>query len=213
VPALVDGVVASFSGPGAASCLIITGDLTVNGEAASHQELADRLRPLVKAGVPVYVLPGNHDLNNPAASRFVGDHVEAVAAVSGAEFARIWADFGFSAALSRDPASLSYVVQAAPGVRLLMLDSTVSDQNAALGYSVTGGAIRPATWSWVAQVAAQARASGCRLVAAMHHSLVDHNSVVHDGYTIDDADAVADRLAAFGVSVVLTGHTHVQDVA
>lgn len=213
VPALVDALVASFSQAGAPRCLIVTGDLTVNGEAASHQALADRLRPLVKAGVPVYVVPGNHDLNNPSASRFVADHVEPVASASSDDFARIWADFGFSAALDRDPSSLGYVVQAAPGLRLLLLDSTVSDQNDLLGYSVTGGALGEATWAWIDRVAARARASGNRLVAAMHHSLVDHNSVVHDGYTIDDAGVVADRLAAAGVSLVLTGHTHVQDVA
>ena len=42
--------------------LILTGDLTFNGEEASHLALAEKLAGAEAAGVPVFVLPGNHDL-------------------------------------------------------------------------------------------------------------------------------------------------------
>lgn len=45
--------------------LIISGDLTNNGEKTSHEELAKKLAQVEKAGTQVFVVPGNHDINNP----------------------------------------------------------------------------------------------------------------------------------------------------
>lgn len=58
--------------------LIISGDLTFNGETASHEALADILGGIEAAGVPVYVIPGNHDLNSSMAARYSGDGYERV---------------------------------------------------------------------------------------------------------------------------------------
>lgn len=45
--------------------LILSGDLTLDGEKASHEELAELLEGLSEAGIEVAVIPGNHDINNP----------------------------------------------------------------------------------------------------------------------------------------------------
>lgn len=47
--------------------LIITGDLTYNGEQASHSSLADYLSKLKKNGIYPLVVPGNHDILNAMA--------------------------------------------------------------------------------------------------------------------------------------------------
>ena len=47
--------------------LIITGDLTYNGEKASHSSLADYLSKLRKNGIYPLVVPGNHDILNAMA--------------------------------------------------------------------------------------------------------------------------------------------------
>ena len=41
--------------------LILSGDLTFNGEKKSHEELAEKFKKVEKSGVPVMVIPGNHD--------------------------------------------------------------------------------------------------------------------------------------------------------
>lgn len=41
--------------------LVLTGDLTDFGRAAEYEHLADLLAPLDAAGLPMYLLPGNHD--------------------------------------------------------------------------------------------------------------------------------------------------------
>lgn len=51
--------------------LILSGDLTFNGEKASHTVLAEKLSAVKEAGIPVLVLPGNHDLENPMALKII----------------------------------------------------------------------------------------------------------------------------------------------
>ena len=53
--------------------LIISGDLTNNGEKESHLALAKKLKEIEEGGTKVYVIPGNHDISNPWARRFEGD--------------------------------------------------------------------------------------------------------------------------------------------
>ena len=57
---------------------ILTGDLTLNGEKTSHEELAEKLDEINDAGIPVLVIPGNHDLNNKHAIAYTNDGVQSV---------------------------------------------------------------------------------------------------------------------------------------
>lgn len=52
--------------------LIVSGDLTFNGERESLEFLAGRLDRIQEAGVSVLVIPGNHDIENPYAYRYEG---------------------------------------------------------------------------------------------------------------------------------------------
>jgi 3',5'-cyclic AMP phosphodiesterase CpdA len=54
--------------------LIISGDLTNNGEKQSHLDLAKKLKTIEESGTPVYVIPGNHDISNPYARGFKDDN-------------------------------------------------------------------------------------------------------------------------------------------
>ena len=54
--------------------LLISGDLTKDGETVSHLYLRDScLAEVRRAGIRVFVVPGNHDVNNPHAVEFDGD--------------------------------------------------------------------------------------------------------------------------------------------
>ncbi|MFR4122904.1 MAG: metallophosphoesterase family protein, partial [Clostridium sp.] len=52
--------------------IILSGDLTLNGEKESHKELAKKLEQVEKDGIQVVVIPGNHDINNRNAASFDG---------------------------------------------------------------------------------------------------------------------------------------------
>jgi metallophosphoesterase superfamily enzyme len=47
--------------------VLIAGDLTHDGELPSHQRLVRSLGHLTAAGKKVFVVPGNHDIDNPNA--------------------------------------------------------------------------------------------------------------------------------------------------
>ena len=54
-------------------CLILSGDLTFNGARKSHEDLAAKLHQVRDARIPVYVIPGNHDLHSYMSASFEGD--------------------------------------------------------------------------------------------------------------------------------------------
>ncbi|MBR6089895.1 MAG: metallophosphoesterase, partial [Anaerolineaceae bacterium] len=53
--------------------MIVSGDLSFNGEKESHLELAEAFEKLSAEGIPVWVIPGNHDINYPYAGQYIED--------------------------------------------------------------------------------------------------------------------------------------------
>ena len=198
--------------------VLVTGDLTKDGERVSHQYLVDHfLSKLRRSGVRVFVIPGNHDVNNPHAVVFDGDKTRRTTTVSPSEFASIYADYGYGQALARDAASLSYVAQLAPGLRLIAIDACKYEENDFdKNICVTGGRIKPATQRFIREQADAAKKAGCKVVVMMHHGVVPHFSaqpVVLPEYLVDDYPAVGRMLRDCGADVVFTGHFHSQDIA
>lgn len=181
--------------------LLIAGDLTFNGEADSHRALAEKLRRVADAGVLVLVLPGNHDLNNPMAVRYRGDGYEPVRSMSGEEFAKLYAPFGYDAEISRDDASLSYAAELAPGLRVLFVDANTAD---------APGSIKPETLHWAEAQLNAARKAGARVLGVSHQSLLEHNAIFTAGFTAQNGEALAALYEKYGVLCNLCGHLHIQ---
>ena len=57
------------------AAVLVPGDLTKEGEARSHADMAGYLGQLREAGIKVFVIPGNHDVNNSNAVGYYGDYV------------------------------------------------------------------------------------------------------------------------------------------
>jgi 3',5'-cyclic AMP phosphodiesterase CpdA len=193
--------------------ILLNGDLTYNGERESHLALARYLEELERSGARVYVIPGNHDINNPLARSFFEDHAGAVESVSPREFEKIYRNFGYAEAVFRDRKTLSYVAEPMQGLRLLMLDSNKYRNNRILRYPEVSGAISRSTKKWIRRAAARAKKDGALLVAAMHHSLMDHHPMINKGFTIDNAPALQKLFADLGIPFVLTGHIHAQEIS
>lgn len=196
--------------------LIIPGDLTKDGELVDHVLMAQYLAKLEQLGIQVFVVPGNHDINNPYAVTYVGDGARPVPNVSPETFRAIYQRFGYGQALARDPNSLSYVVEPVPGLWLLGIDSCKYQGNEQLGYPVIGGQISPETMSWVLAQIQNAHAAGKQVMAFMHHGVNLHffgEDIVFPDYLVDNWQDVSAQLAAAGLKVVFTGHYHAQDAA
>lgn len=80
----------------------------------------------------------------------------------------------------------------------------------------TNGAVRPETLEWIRQQLAVARAGGKRVIAMMHHHLVEHidgEAQLLPNYIVARRNDVAQVLREGGVKVVFTGHLHITDAA
>ncbi len=193
--------------------VLIPGDLTKDGERASHEGLADDLRQLEAQGRKVFVVPGNHDIQNGSASSYAGDMAAPIATVTAEDFAILYRDFGYGEALARDPASLSYLAELAPGLWLLALDSCIYGDTR--GSSETAGRLTDATRAWIGDQLERAGRQRVRVVAMMHHGLFEHfasQSLIFPEYLVADREAVAALLATGGVDAIFTGHFHANDV-
>ena len=207
----VDTIKASNAG-----IVLIPGDLTKDGEMVSHQKVASYLKELEDSGKKVYVINGNHDINNPEAYSYSGDTVTPVPSVSPADFKELYKDFGYAEALAVDPDSMSYVVEPVKGLRIIVMDSALYDNNYAKGTPVIAGALSEGRLSWILQQTAIAKAEGKTVLGMMHHGLTDHFTVqrqLFGEYVISDADSIASALADAGMQAVFTGHFHAQDIA
>ncbi|MBN1928726.1 MAG: esterase-like activity of phytase family protein, partial [Chlorobiaceae bacterium] len=195
--------------------LLVPGDLTKDGEKVSHEAFAAYLADLESTGVKVYVIPGNHDVNNPHAMSYSGAAETPVDSVSPEEFAAIYSDFGYGEALYRDPNSLSYVAEVSDKLWILGIDSCEYDTNIADGSPETDGSLSAETRSWVLDKLAEAKVQGITVVGMMHHNLVEHYSLQEDlfgDYVIDDSVNLAKELAGAGLGMIFTGHYHANDI-
>src|ERR1035437_396769 len=75
--------------------LLVPGDLTKDGEEVSHKAVAALFEELIQQGIKVLVIPGNHDINNPAAESYLGSGKASVKNVTAAEFATIYGKCGY----------------------------------------------------------------------------------------------------------------------
>lgn len=212
--AILEAVLAAIKTE-AADFVIISGDLTKDGEQSGHRMMAGYLSQVEASGKRVYVVPGNHDVSNGLSFKYIGERTERVPNVSPDEFARIYAEFGYQEALNRDPASLSYVAEPKPGLWLLALDACLYRENKENEEEHVGGRFRPETLAWMENALIQAKQAGKAVLVVMHHGILEHYEGQKKGdgeYVVDDYQAISRLLAAYHARVALTGHYHAQDV-
>ncbi|MBQ0837525.1 metallophosphoesterase [Lactiplantibacillus pentosus] len=191
--------------------VLISGDITNNGEQASHKYVAKQLRRLTNHGIRVYVVPGNHDLNNPIARGFKGQHQYTAEATSPTQFKKIYHQAGYGQASEQDPNSLSYLVKPSKRTWFLMLNSAIYKSNYQQGNSTVGGGLTDGTLQWIAKVGRQAKKAHATLIPVLHHNTMDH-TVIHQDYTIGYAEDVRKAFTSAGIKLSLTGHIHAQNI-
>ena len=224
--AMLDAAIADITASDA-DIVVVTGDLTADGTQASHNYVAGQLAELEAAGKQVYVIPGEKDVSESGA-------------ITKAQFAATYADFGYTEA-GANVSGASYMVAPKAGFNLIMLDTVGADGM---------GAVPAADLAWAT---AEAQAASGVTVAASHFShfpsvsrgsvdrtlvgliytiagLKDANSeVIYTGDVEEDIAAlnadplkIADRtcfyyadmeqLYAAGVANIFTGHSLMNSV-
>lgn len=212
--------------------VILSGDLTKDGELVCHQGMHEKLaaakKQLANAGKQAMfcVINGNHDINNDDNGRdFSSGKAEHTDLVDPLAFKELYADCGYDDAIAKfdeggsQGGSLSYVVRPAKGVTLIVVDSGKysADQNG-LGRDehVTSGVVGEKLLAWVESQAKQARAAGDIVFVTQHHGVIPHFSMEPElmgEYLVDNYEDCQRRYADAGVSAVFTGHMHANDIA
>lgn len=194
-----------------AEILLLTGDLVNGGREAKHAALAAKLHAAEEEGLRIYVLPGNHDLYP----------------VNQTTFTAYYADFGYSDAFSRDPASLSYSV-IVDDLMLLMLDTAGYDPHAidfSAGLANAGSMgllsgssqdlafLSEQTLSWVKSMLEEARDRNLFVLCAGHYNLLAPISrQPGSGYYVRNGEQLTALLQEFHIPLYLSGHMHLRGV-
>ena len=183
--------------------VLLSGDLTLNGSFESHQELIEILTPLKEAGIPVLVIPGNHD-ETGIAYRFPTGGPAPVIGMDEADFKAAYADFGYNDARSRDENTFSYMYEVSPDVWVLAVDVN----------SVTPwGSVQPETLAWMEGQLQEAQQAGAQVIGMTHQNLMVHFSMFTFGYQINNARQLQELYDRYGVRLTLSGHMHLQHIA
>ena len=211
--------------------LLVSGDLTKDGEQECHAALAKQLQQLQQdiPGLKIYVINGNHDIRNYNAKNFNTADGKAVRATrtEPEDFKQIY-DFvysdptviaTFTPAEGNKAGGLSYVARPVEGLTIIAMDTCrYSSDNTSNGDDEheTSGAISADLEKWVIEQTAAAKARGDLVIGLEHHGLVPHFDVeptILPMYLVNDYERIAQEYADAGMSAVFTGHMHAVDIA
>ena len=179
------------------TALVLSGDITMNGEKINHKELAEKLHKVQDAGIPVLIIPGNHDINNPNAAVYFGDEKTSTDSVTPEEFYDIYHMYGYDQAISRDSASLSYVYQLDERNRLLMLDSCQYEPK-----DLVEGRIKAETLVWMDEQLKKAQEDGMQILPIAHHNLLAQSRMYTTQCAMDNNGEVIDLLQKYKIPLV-----------
>lgn len=187
---------------------VISGDLTLNGEQASHIEMAEYLKQIEAAGVPVLVIPGNHDISSTQAYAISDTEIKKTASISPQSFVQIYGSFGYNEAISRDNSSLSYLAALTNDVWVIMIDASQYDSTTS-----DMGRIRDGTMSWIEDCLKEAHSRNITVLSVTHQNLLPHNPAFSELYTIENGQELTALYEKYQVNLNLSGHMHIQNIA
>lgn len=190
--------------------LVLTGDLSFNGEKKSHLALKDKLSELLDK-TKVLVIPGNHDTFYNSKS-YINDEVHSCDTITIDEFKDIYKEFGYSNALYKDEVSASYVYPLSDNYWAFMLDTTLNRYNYYYGELITGGEIEASTISWMEDIFKKAKDNNIKVLSFTHHNLLTHNPLFETFYTLRNADEIINLYQKYNVLLNFSGHLHIQSI-
>lgn len=182
-------------------CLVLTGDLTYNGEKQSHLDLIAMLEDVQAHGIPVAVIPGNHDIEIPSAAAFIQDEAKAAESIGFEEFKALYAPFGYDRASIKDPASFSYVLELSDRIWLFLIDVNTKED---------AGQVSQPTLAWLKGALTEASRQRKTVISATHQNILAHNERFTRGFVIKNQSEVCALLEEYNVRYNMSGHIHLQ---
>lgn len=189
--------------------VLVSGDLTNNGEPASHEDAINFLKKLQDGGKRVFVITATHDYqddNETDAYNESGTYK--IKTPPREELLEMYRSFGPDEAIAVHKKSMSYIVQLCDGYRLFALND---DKN---GEGHSG--FDEETFNWIAEQIEKAKKDGQFIIAMTHHPLISPSpfySIIGKNDMMGGHLKRREAFADLGLNVILTGHTHIQDIS
>lgn len=191
------------------AAIVVTGDVTFNGERVSAEKFAEIFKPLKET--QLLVIPGNHDIYDGWAREFRGKKQYYAGQIS----PRMWRNIfktSYENAVSVDDKSLAYSVQLNPDYLLILADSNDYGKEEATTAPATAGFLGKEQRRWIKAQLQYASENNLQVIFCMHHNLYAHNPAVNKGYVVDDYHELRKLLAQYNVKLVFSGHIHAQNI-
>lgn len=182
--------------------LILSGDLTLNGDVKSHEEMVKKLDAVQNAGVQVLVIPGNHDVGSSSFDYSTKPEPTLTESLYANSFDEYYENFGLEQAISRDSASCSYIYEVSPYLRIIMLDTNTDVKCK----------VHADTLLWLEKELQAAKFAGIDVISISHQNLHIHNQLLYFTYQFYNANELYELYEKYDVAVNISGHIHVQSI-
>lgn len=242
-PNLLDAALANLAlkaKNGEIDFVLMPGDLTRNAEYAAHKEQAEKLAKFEEeTGIEVYVINGNHDINNQRSMIYDGEELltsknnpelRDQIDTTPEEFETLYKNFGFvpegdgyynryKEKADNSEGSLSYVTDLGENYRLIALDAMMyspDTTDSGEAEQETGGKMSDEFLAWAVAETEKAVKDGKTVIGMCHNNLVPHMETqvdILEQFVLFNWQEVVDALAKAGMHYVVSGHSHMQDVA
>jgi len=186
--AIIDACLAAFLAEPGCDTLLLTGDLTQTGHPDEHRGMVLKLHAVKNAGKRVVAITASHDHKTVGSKNC---HL----------LREMYAPFGPDDAIAKYNDGLAFAMQLEPGLRLLCINDHGRD--------------RPPRWlPWALEQVKLARAQGEAIFGMTHlpslppspvYALIEPRAVL----PLEAIHALADA----GLPFLLTGHSHIHNVA
>lgn len=193
--------------------LIVSGDLTLNGEYESLKELKETFTKIEELGVNVFAIPGNHDVYNGWARSFKGSESLKERQITPQDFEVLMEEFGYEEAYIRDEASLSYVAKVNTNHWLLMLDTNIYSEENRYEVPISGGRLNEMTLQWLEQALMLSQEEGANVTLVLHHNAIPHFEGFGRQFALENSQDLVNILEKYNINITLSGHIHAQHIA
>ena len=187
--------------------VLISGDITFNGEKLSHQDFVLKLKKIEEAGIDVLAIPGNHDVEYPFSRGYEGDYSYKTDYTTEADFAEYYKDFGPDIAYTKSPDGLSYIAKLGKDIYVAAIYTPQSFLSGAI-------AAEEETLSWLDTELGKLD-ENAKVVTLTHQNIVNHypDEAFSMKYTITNNEELVEIYDRHNVALNLSGHIHLQSIA
>ena len=185
---IVDACLAAFLAEPDCDTLLLSGDLTQDGHPEEHRSMIRKLETVQAAGKRVIAITASHDYRT-------------IKKENSYLLREMYAPFGIDGSLAKYEDGLAFVVQIADGLRVLCINDHGRE---------------PIWLSWAVEQARQAKAAGDVIFGMAHLPSLPPSPIypiISPGSMLAGYQEVTRALANEGLRFMVTGHSHMHNIA